>query len=509
MYLVGAGPGDPRLLTRRGAELLARADAVVYDGLVHRELLALAPGAQLIYVGKKRAVDGAAHSQEAIHRLLVELAREGKRVVRLKGGDPFVFGRGAQECRALASAGIRFEVVPGVSAALAVSAYAGIPLTARDRASTVTLATGREAGGKPASQIDWAALAKSGTVVLFMALATVEECCAQLISGGKDPDTPAAAIYWGTTASQVTCTATLATLPSRVADEGLVPPVLIIVGKVVELRGPLAWYEARPLFGARVLITRDSARAAAMSAELQELGGDVLVAPMTSIEEPADPEPLRRAVNGLDRYDWVVFASKSAVDRFWRALWLGGGDARRLAGLRLAAVGEATAQALTDRGVRADCIPPRGDAEGLAAAVAKALGDEGRILLPRAAGGRPTLAKALRAAGATVDEVEAYRTAPLPGDAPAVVRAVSALKTGGVQVAVFFAPSQVHALVDHLGARAAERISAVSLVACIGPTTERALRSAGVRVDVVAKDPVPRELAQQIAAAYAASRRSG
>ncbi|HET6610987.1 MAG TPA: uroporphyrinogen-III C-methyltransferase, partial [Kofleriaceae bacterium] len=330
VFLVGAGPGDPGLITRRGADLVTRAEVVIYDGLVAHQLVALAPAAaERIYAGKKHHTAGTPRSQAEINALLVERARAGKRVVRLKGGDPFVFGRGAEECAALAAAGIAFEIVPGVSAATAVCAYAGIPLTARSVASTVALATGHEAAGKPTEDVDWEALARAGTVLLFMACATIDECASKLIAAGRAADDPAAAIRWGTTAAQRTVTAPLCELASEAAARGLKPPVLIVVGPAVALRDQLSWHERRPLANVRVVLTRAADRGAAYAAAIADAGGEPDFCPVTRIAEPADSAPLEVAVDDLaaGRFAWLGLASANAVHAVVDALWKRGRDA--------------------------------------------------------------------------------------------------------------------------------------------------------------------------------------
>jgi len=496
VYLVGAGPGDPGLITQRGADLLARADVIVYDGLASPVLLRLAPdGCERIYAGKKRSPAGEPLSQADIDRLLVDRARAGKRVVRLKGGDPFVFGRGAEECAALAAAGVAFEVVPGVSAASAVPAYAGIPLTARGVASTVAFATGHEA--EP-DAVDWAAIARADTIVLFMALTTVADCCARLVAAGRSGATPAAAIHWGTTAAQKTIVSTLAELPDAVAASGLRPPALIVVGEVVRQRAQLAWHEARPLHGRRVLVTRAAGQAEKVVRAVAELGGEPMVAALTRIAPPRDPAPLAAALEHLDRYRWLVLTSANAVDQLFAAMAERKLDARALAGARLACVGRATAAALARHGLTADLVPPHGDASGVARAVIARGGEVGAVLVPRAELGREEAAALLAAAGAEVDLVPVYRLEPVPASDPAVAHALARLAAGEVSAVAFFAPSQVRALVELAGAGALAR---VPVLAAIGETTAGALRESGLCAAVVASAPDGEALVARIAAA--------
>jgi uroporphyrinogen III methyltransferase/synthase len=523
VYLVGAGPGDPGLVTRRGADLLARADVVVYDGLASPVLLRLAPpGCERVYAGKKRAEGGAPMSQESIERVLIDRARAGKRVVRLKGGDPFVFGRGAEECAALAAAGVRYEVVPGVSAATAVPAYAGIPLTARGVASTVAFATGHEAhgviphdllaraggdrpggaagDGEPA--VDWGAVARADTIVLFMALATAADCCARLVAAGRDPATPAAAIHWGTTASQRVVVATLGGLADAIAAAGLRPPSLLVIGPVVALREELRWFDRRPLAGARVLVTRAADQAGRFADAVAELGGDPLVAPLVRVA----PTGALEQVADFAAYAWLVFTSASAVDCTFAELDRRGLDARALAGARLACVGGATAAALARHGVRADVVPAHGDAAGVARAVAAAAGGAlagARVLLPRAERGREEAIDLFAAAGADVHAVAAYRLEPVPADDPSVAHALDRLRRREVHAVAFFAPSQVRALWDLLGDGAAAVLADVRLLAAIGATTAAALAERGLTAGVVASAPDAEVLAGEMAAALA------
>jgi uroporphyrinogen III methyltransferase/synthase len=505
VYLVGAGPGDPALITRRGAELLGRAEVVVYDGLVNAALLDLAPhDADRIYAGKKKARAGEPMTQPQICELLVQLGNAGRRVVRLKGGDPFVFGRGAEEIAAIEAAGIAYEIVPGVTSATAVAAYAGIPLTARGRASTVAFATGHEAAGKPDSAVDWQALARAGTVVLFMALKTARDCVGHLIAGGRDPATPAAAIYWGTTAAQRTVVAPLAELPDAIDSAGLKPPVLLVIGDVVDLRGRGgSWYETRPLFGARVLITRSVDRASGFAHELADLGAEPVVCPVTRIVPAVDRSALDHVLGRLTDYDWVVFTSANAVERFFDELLASGaGDARALRNARFACVGPVTAAAL-GRWLRADLIPERGDAAGVAQAVIDATdgGVGGRtILVPRAVRGRDEAVRMLTEAGAAVDLLPLYESRPVPADDPSIDYGLELLRDGKIDVATFFAPSQVRALWALLGDDAAAIVGRCPIIAAIGKATAAALEASGARADVVPSSPDSAVMAAEIAA---------
>jgi uroporphyrinogen III methyltransferase/synthase len=502
VYLVGAGPGDPGLLTLRGAELLGQADVVVYDGLANAALLDHAPArAERIYAGKKHSEEGAPLTQAAIEALLIEHARRGATVVRLKGGDPFVFGRGGEEAEALVAAGVPFEVVPGVSAVSAVPAYAGIPLTHRDAAAQVVfIATGQEEGDR--ARVDWNAAARADTLALFMAVRTLPEIVAALLAAGKPAATPAAVIRWGTTPQQRTLVAPLAELPAAVAAAHLDPPALVVIGPVVAYRERLAWFERRPLFGLAVLVPRAPDTARPFAAALAALGAEPVVRELTETV-PGEDAALERALDALAGPSpapatpglspapagtrWLALASARAVDATFAALGRLGRDARALAGVRVGVVGEASAAALAAHGVRADLVATDSTGAGLARALLAAdpaLGAGGAVLVPRAAEGRPELAETLAAGGARVTAVAAYRTVAVP---PAKLAAiVRRLAAGRLPVLTFFAPSQVEALVAAAGAPALAR---ARVVAAVGATTAAALAAHGVRVDVVPTAP--------------------
>jgi len=482
VYLVGAGPGDPGLLTVRGREVLARADVVVYDALLSPRLLAHAPpAAERIYVGKR--ADRHTLPQEKINALLVEHARAGRTVVRLKGGDPFVFGRGGEEALALAEAGVPVEVVPGVTAGVAALAYAGIPATHRDHASALGLITGHAAAEKTDDPLDWDALARwPGTLVFFMGVANLPRICANLIDRGKDPATPAAAVRWGTTPRQRTVAGTLATLPDLAAEANLEPPAVIAVGGVVGLRDRLAWFDRRPLFGRRILVTRARAQASSLVADLTALGAEAIEAPSIRIERPEDPGPLAAAVR--ETFDWIVFTSVNGVDAFFGALADAGRDLRALAGTRVASIGPATTDRLVAAGIRPDLQPET----YTGAAVAETLGREAdlggaTVLLPRADIAPRQLADALEARGAHVTEVVAYRTVP---DTEGARSAAEDLEAGRVDWVTFTSSSTVRHFVDAVGVDAVRASGA--RVASIGPTTSGTLREAGLEPTVEASE---------------------
>ncbi|HBF35351.1 TPA: uroporphyrinogen-III C-methyltransferase, partial [Candidatus Sumerlaeota bacterium] len=407
--LVGAGPGDPGLITQRGLERIRQAEVIVVDHLAHPRLLQEAPtNCEIIYAGKQAGE----HTlpQEKINALLVEKCQAGKHVVRLKGGDPFVFGRGGEEALALHEAGCAFEIVPGVTAGVAASAYAGIPVTHRGIASAVTFITGHEDPTKEDSAINWPALAQgNGTLVFYMGVRNLPLIAQRLIENGRPAETPVALIGWGTYPRQQTITGTLENIAQRAA--GLQPPALIVVGEVVALREQLNWFEQRPLFGKRVVVTRSRAQAGELSRRLETLGADVIEFPVIRIEPPKNPKPLRLAVRETSNYQWIIFTSVNGVDAFFNALHAEGLDTRSLGHTKVCAIGPATSQALEKYGVHSDLTPPKYVAESIAETFVQQedLTDQS-VLLPRADIARSFLADALRNQGAEVEEVEAYRT---------------------------------------------------------------------------------------------------
>lgn len=468
VYLVGAGPGDPGLLTRRGAEVLARADVVVYDRLAAPALLALAPpGAELVDVGK--APGRAAMTQEQINELLVARGERGAEVVRLKGGDPFVFGRGGEEAEACIAAGVPFEVVPGITSAIAAPAYAGIPVTHRGLSTSFTVVTGHEDPAKGTTDTDWDALAKAGgTLVILMGAARIGEIARALVAGGRDPDTPVAAVRWGTRPEQRTVRATLATI----AQAGVEAPSAIVVGAVAAL--DLAWFERRPLFGRRIVVTRAREQASELRARLEALGAQVVEMPAIEIE------PVDFALPDLRAYEWVVFTSANGVDAFFdRGLLSAGLDARALASSRVAAIGPGTADALRRRGIVADLVPERFVAESLLDAFPAPSGPA-RVLLARAEVARDVLPEGLEAKGYTTDVLPVYRTRPAAPD-PADLEA---LRAGAVDAVTFTSSSTVTNLCDAVGPLP----DPPPLVVSIGPVTSATARARGLTVDAEA-DP--------------------
>src|SRR6184192_111359 len=433
VYLVGAGPGDPGLITVRGLRLLEKADVVVFDYLANPQLLRHCPKAQTVYVGKQASQH--AMSQEEINQLLVNLAREGNRVVRLKGGDPFVFGRGGEECEALAAAGVKFEVVPGITAAIAGPAYAGIPVTHREMNSSFTLVTGHEKEGDYrdpsekalASSIDWGALAKLPCIAFYMGVKALPVICKRLLEQGMDAAMPAACIQWGTTAKQRTVVGTIGDLDQKVAEAKLTPPAITIVGKVVGLRETLNWFERRPLFGQTIVVTRTRQQASDLSEKLEELGARVIEAPTIELSPPKDWKVVDQALRGMGDFDWVIFTSANGVTHTKERLAEIGLDSRAFGRAKIAAVGESTAEAISSElNLRVDLCP--------ASFVAEALGEEllsrgevvgKKFLLLRADIARAVLREQLQKAGAAeVADVAVYESKSVSSLPPAVTEAI-------------------------------------------------------------------------------------
>uniref|UniRef100_A0A7C2I2S9 uroporphyrinogen-III C-methyltransferase n=1 Tax=Ammonifex degensii TaxID=42838 RepID=A0A7C2I2S9_9THEO len=482
VYLIGAGPGDPGLITVKGVRCLAGADVVVYDRLVNPRLLGYArPGAQVIFAGK--SPERHALKQDEINELLVSLAREGKVVARLKGGDPFVFGRGGEEAEALREAGIPFGVVPGVTAAVAAPAYAGIPVTHRDFTSSFAVVTGNEDPDKPGSAIDWDKLAGSGTLVFLMGMANLPEIAVRLQRAGLPGETPVAVIQWGTTAKQRTVTGKLSNIAGEVAAAGVTNPAVVVVGKVVALRDKLAWFEQGPLFGRRVVVTRSREQASALSEAIGALGGEVFEFPTIRIEPPEDWGPLDAAIRGAAEYDWLVFTSVNGVRMFFRRLRELGKDIRTFARAAVAAIGPGTRTALEERGLVVAYVPEEFRAEAAAAGLQERARAGARVLLPRADIAPDTLPRALAASGLVVDNVVAYRTVPERQNA-AILREM--LAAGAVDAVTFTSSSTVKNFVAAVGEDAAGLLKDVA-VASIGPVTSATAMKLGLKVDVEAK----------------------
>lgn len=464
VYLVGAGPGDPELLTLKGRTALEQATVVLYDNLASPELLQFArPQARRIYVGKKRAD----HSvpQVEITRLMVEHALAGEVVVRLKGGDPYIFGRGGEEVEALVDAQLPFEVVPGVTAALGMAAYTGVPLTHREHTSSVTFVTGHEP-----DKIDWTKIGHAETLVIYMGLKTIGVIAERLIAAGKSPQTPALIVRRATTPKQQTMHATLGTLERAVEEAQLKPPTTFLIGEVAALGTKLDWFERRPLHHQTIVVTRAESQAGEGVRRLRALGAHVLEIPLIEILPPLDPAPLSQAVRSLDRYSWIVFTSANAVRRFFSALQEAQLDTRAVRA-SIAAIGAMTASALSEYGVKADRVANDSFAEGVVALFAGEKVEGRRFLMPRAASGRDVVPNALRERGAIVDVVEAYRTGLPPASGP-VLEAVD-----HADWITFTSPSTVKNFLA-LGGR--RLVDSGAMPVSIGPATSEALRAHGI-----------------------------
>ena len=486
VYLVGAGPGDPKLLTVRGKECLELADVVLYDHLANPELLKHAPlEAERLYVGRKGR--GSYRDQGEINALLVSKAREGKCVVRLKGGDPFVFGRGGEEAETLAEASIPFTVVPGVTAAVAVPAYAGIPVTHRTLASTVAFVTGHEDPTKSSSAMEWPRLASSeGTLVFLMGTKNLPQIVERLIQEGKLPTTPVAAIRWGTYARQQTVVGTLEDIVEKVNNAHLSPPTVIVVGEVVQLRDQLNWCETRPLFGKGVLVTRPRAQAPALSNLLAEQGAEPIECPMLEISPPESWGPVDEAIQELSTYDWIIFTSVNGVKAFMGRLWFHQKDARSLGTARVCCIGPQTKVEATHWGIVADLVPNEFQAEGILESLGQ-LGVHGlRILIPRAKVAREILPEQLREMGASVRVVHGYQAVlPEAEGEPLSDR----FRNQDIQYLTFTSSSTVKNFCQLFTDRQEMHdMTQHTTVACIGPITAQTVKEEGLSVDIVAAE---------------------
>jgi uroporphyrinogen III methyltransferase/synthase len=477
VYLVGAGPGDPGLMSVRSLELIAIADAIFYDRLIPPGALAGArEDAEVVYVGKQPGVPSV--PQEEIGQRLIDAARAGKSVVRLKGGDPFVFGRGGEEGEALREAGVEFEVVPGITAGVAATAYAGIPVTHRDDASAVAFVTGHEDPEKSESTLDWEALARfPGTLVFYMGVKRLADNAAALIAAGRDPEEPSAAIERGTMAGQRTVAATLGTLAEVVEREQVKAPALIVIGQVARRREQLGWLERRPLHGRRLVVTRARAQASGLARTLRELGADVVELPAIRIEPRIESQEVRGAVARLGDYLLVCLTSPNGVRLLFEAMHEAGQDARALAGATVAAIGPGTARALAERGIVADVVPERFVAEALVEALAEVEVKGKQVLIARAAEARDVLPDGLRERGAEVDVVALYETVRESPDEEEIERAQDA------DYVTFTSSSTVTNLLEALG----DRFPKSARIVSIGPVTSETVRNADLEVAVEAE----------------------
>jgi uroporphyrinogen III methyltransferase / synthase len=486
VYLVGAGPGDPGLITVKGLEAIKKADVIIYDRLANPQLLKHArPGAELIYVGK--LPDRHTLKQEKINELIVEKAKEGKVVTRLKGGDPFIFGRGGEEAECCVEEGIAFEVVPGITSAIAVPAYAGIPVTHRSYNTSFTVVTGHECPKKIKSSVRWDKVTlASETLVFLMGVSNLPHIVSSLLEHGRSEDTPIALVRWGTRAEQCTIVGTLADIVQKVEEAGLRSPAVIVVGEVVKLRERLQWVEKKPLFGKRILVTRARSQNSALVEKIEALGGEAIEFPVIRITPPKRQDVFDDAVKQLDKYDWVIFTSVNGVDCFFKRLRELRIDIRTLAKARIGAVGAKTAEALLDRGLLVESLPGEYQQEALVEHLRPLVKAGQEILLPRANIARKVLPTELARMGCHVTEVDAYDTV---ADATEASEVVKLLQEGAIHVITFTSSSTVRNFLKAVRSvtEEAEALLASTKVVCIGPITAQTARELGVRVDATAE----------------------
>lgn len=484
VYLVGAGPGDPKLITVKGLECVKKAEVIVYDRLASPRLLTYArPEAELIYVGK--APDRHTLRQGEINQVLVEKALAGKVVTRLKGGDPFVYGRGGEEAEALIAHNIPFEVVPGISSSVAVPAYAGIPVTHRDFTSSFAVITGNEDPNKGDSSIAWDKIATGiGTLVFLMGMRNLPHIVEKLLENGRQPETPIALIRWGTRPEQQTLVGSLGTIVELAKEAQFKHPVIIIVGDVVKLRDKLKWFENKPLFGKRVVVTRSRSQASVFAEAIENLGGEPWEFPTISVTDPDDYTPLDKAIGEIEQFQWIIFTSVNGVEAFFRRLAYCKRDVRDLKGIKLCAIGPKTREELEKRGLNCDYVPEEYRAEAILEGL-KPFELEGKhILLPRADIARKVLPETLTELGAQVTEVDAYKTVLGEGDAD-IMRELFIKKK--IHIVTFTSSSTVKNFVKLLNTPDYLELLSGVTVACIGPITADTARGLGLHVDVEAK----------------------
>ena len=499
VYLVGAGPGDRGLITVKGLECIKTAEVIVYDALVDERILdEVKADAELIYVGK--TYEGHTMEQGEINALLVAKAREGKTIVRLKGGDPFIFGRGGEEVEALAAEDIAFEVVPGISAGVAAPAYAGIPVTHRGLASSLALVTGHEDLTKSKSSIAWEKLATGvDTLVFFMGFGNLAQIADELVKNGRSPTTPVALIREGTRPSQQVITGTLDNIVALAEEGSFKPPVIIVVGEVVKLREIARWFDTRPLFGKRVLVTRSRHQASVLSNLLAEQGAQPIEMPVIATEEIPDNQALDDAIKSLSEYQWVVLTSANGVEAFFSRVIALGMDAREFKGIKVCAIGPATAAALENHGLRTDYMPPVYTVEGIIAGFESKDIHNARILIPRAEMVDGGLVQRLTEMGAKVEQISAYRVVPAADDA-SIARGKQMLREGNIDVVTFASSSTVRNLVSLLGDE--REILKSATIACIGPVTAATAAELGLRADIVARKHSTPGLVEAMVDAY-------
>ena len=484
VYLVGAGPGDPGLITVKGKECIQKADVLIYDYLASPLLLQYAnPLAELLYVGKK----GGDHTlaQDKINDLIIEKARQGKTVTRLKGGDPFIFGRGGEEAEELVDAGIQFEIVPGVTSAIAAPAYAGIPLTHRDFTSTAALVTGHEDPTKNESSINWEALAKGmGTIVFLMGVKNLPSIVEKLMAHGMARTTPIALVRWGTTTRQETVSGTLETIVEAVKKANLKPPSIIVVGNVVGLRSRLNWFETKPLSGKKIVVTRAREQASNMVATLTDLGAQVLEFPTIKVVPPRDWAPLDAAIADLAAYDWLIFTSVNGVNFFFDRLFENHKDVRSLHHIKTACIGPETAKQLRGFGIETDILPKSYVAEAVVEVFLSQDVKNKKILIPRAETARPILPVALKKMGANVDEIATYQTRPVTENKNLLI---SELEEHEIDMVTFTSSSTVTNFNALLPQDKKDALMKGVCVAAIGPITADTAKDLGFKVNVVAE----------------------
>lgn len=493
VYLIGAGPGSPDLITIRARNILEKAEVVIYDYLVNPEILNFVPAhAELIPIGRRKTPSRL--SQEKINRIMIEKALEGKSVVRLKGGDPFIFGRGGEEALALAEAGIEFEVVPGVTAATGVPAYAGIPLTHRDIVSVLFL-TGHEDPSKPETSIDWESIARiKATLVFYMGVKTLPTIVEKLLSHGKSPLTPSAVIHWGTMPVQKTVAGGLKDIVELARRESIEPPSILVVGDVVSFRKKLQWYERKPLFGRTILITRAQEQSEDLAIKLREGGANVISIPMIKIVQPEDWGPVDQAIENLKNYNWIIFTSANGVRFFLRRLRENGKDLRELYGVRIMAIGPGTAAEISRHDLKVDAMPEKFIAESVVDLFGDALNGM-RILLPRAKVARDVIPRELSKRGAIVDVVPVYETM-----SPETARdeLIKILKENPPDVITFTSSSTVRNFAEILGKENIKGMLNGVRIACIGPVTKKSVEELGLSPDIMPQNYTTDDLTDAI-----------
>ena len=498
VYLVGAGPGDPKLITLKGIECLQRADVVIYDLLINVKLLEHCPAhTEKIYGGKM--IGEQEERQAEIDDLMIRHARADKTVVRLKGGDPFIFGRGGEEALTLVEAGIDFEVVPGITSAIAAPAYAGIPLTHRSYSSSVAFVTGHSAALKADSTIRWEQLATGvDTLVILMGVGHLHEIAARLVQHGRSPDTPISLVHWGTTPQQKTLEGTLADIAQKAEVVNFRNPAAIVVGDVNALREQLCWFDQKPLFGRRLIVTRARAQASGFAECLESYGAEIIQFPTIETQPIPDNATLDRAIDQLSTYNWIIFTSVNAVEYFYCHLWENGKDARSLGNARICAVGQKTVSALDQIGIRADYVPSQYRGAVLAAELEGVEGQ--KILLPRASLAADDLPSGLRDRGAIVDAIPIYETVKAGAAGREALEAD--LHNGRIDMVTFTSSSTVTNFLEMFGSHPSVTLLDQVHIAVIGPSTEAAAKANGLTVDIVAKQTSVESLAEEIVKFY-------